>query len=560
MFKLINIILCFLLFFAFDQATAQDNFKVFVPEFIPSNGIFEVSIITSKKFPEPDRLDIYFLPDFSLNIIKLELWTHDIRLQIPAKTEFITEYSENYQKFTIDFSDTTLFADEAYFQLVLSLKSTGTNSNSLKFYGEFIGEEKILGHLANSENKISSNITNQFNLSFNYYEKYLIAENAASLIQNSYLNLPLVYNFDEVLAVEFWMKTKNFHSNFLNIINWETNRVEYYLSINENQMLVINSKDKDLFQTKPFFISQNIWYHFNINFDKRNNELTFLCNEEELVRVKIINYLDFDNLVLHFQNDMSSGEFSLDQLRLINLNDSFNSISRNRNNPDYSDDSSNVIFQMNFNETELSNLLNKKSISYERIKLVKSDAPLFPRAPEISFKLMNNFYEIEWNGGSYRDVDHYALERAIGDGDFVEAGKLSADNEEEKTYSMLSEKNEQIEIVYFRVKQVNRDGSEVYSDVVKVGQGVVEDLIVGQNYPNPFNPTTLIDFELLQDSDVEIKVYDLAGKEVALLHSGFLSSGVYQFKFDATGLTSGIYLYQITTPLSSKTKKMIFAK
>lgn len=552
--------MCFLLFFAFHQSTAQDNFKVFVPEFIPANTSFEISIITSKKFPEADRLDIYFLPDFSLNINKVELWIHDIRLQIPAKTEFITEYSENYQKFTIDFSDTTLFSDEAYFQLVLSLKSTITNSNSLKFYGEFIGEEKILGYIANSENKISSNITNQFKLSFNYYEKYSTAENAVALSQNSYLNVPLIYNFDEVLAVEFWMKTKSYNSTLLEIINWETNWAEYYLSVNENQMLVINSKDNDVFQTKPFFISQNIWYHFNINFHKRDNELSFLCNGEELASVKINNYLEFDNLLLHFQNDLPSGEFSLDQLRLVNLNDSFTSILRNRNYIDYSDDSSNVIFQMNFSDTELSSLLNQKSISFERIKLVKSDAPLFPRAPEISFKLMNNFYEIEWKGGSYRDVDHYALERAIGNGDFFEAGKLAADNDEEKTYSMLRENNEQIEIVYFRVKQVNKDGSEVYSDVVKVGQGIVEDLIVGQNYPNPFNPTTLIDFELFQDSDVEIKVYDLAGKEVALLHSGYLSSGVHQFKFDATGLTSGIYLYQITTQLSSQTKKMIFAK
>ena len=560
MFKLINILLCFLLFFAFDQATAQDNFKVFVPEIIPSNGSFEVSIITSKKFPEADKLDIYFLPDFSLNINRVELWTHDIRWQIPVKTEFKTEYSEQFQKVTIDFSDTSLFTDEAYFQLVLYLKSTSTNSNALKFYGEFLEEEKILGYLANSESKIISNITNQFTLSFNYYEKYLTAENAASLNQNSYLNVPLIYNFDEILAIEFWMKAKNFNSTFLKIINWETNWVEYYLSINENQMLVINSKDNDLFQIKPFFISQNVWYHFNINFDRWNNELSFFCNEEELVTNKINNYLDFDNLILHFQNDLTSGEFILEQLRVVNINDSITSISRNRNYPDYSDDSSNVIFQMNFSEVEINTLLNKKSISYERIKLIKSDAPLFPRAPEISFKLMNNFYEIEWKGGSYRDADHYALERAIGSGDFVEAGKQVADNNEEKTYSILSEKNDQTEIVYFRIKQVNKDGSEVFSDVIKVGQGVIEDLIVGQNYPNPFNPTTLIDFELLQDSDVEIKVYDLAGKEVALLHSGFLSRGVYQFKFDATGLTSGIYLYQIITPLSSQTRKMILAK
>jgi len=134
------------------------------------------------------------------------------------------------------------------------------------------------------------------------------------------------------------------------------------------------------------------------------------------------------------------------------------------------------------------------------------------------------------------------------------------DNKEEKTYSILSEKYDQPEIVYFRIKQVNKDGSEIYSDVVKVGQGIIEDLIVGQNYPNPFNPATLIEFELLLDSDVEVKVYNLTDNEIALLHKGFLSSGVHQFKFDASGFPSGIYLYQIKTPLSSQTRKMILAK
>ncbi|MCU0332349.1 MAG: hypothetical protein MUC75_03140 [Ignavibacteriaceae bacterium] len=293
-----------MLFFAFDRASAQDNFKVFVPEFIPSNGIFEVSIITSKKFPEADKLDIYFLPDFSLNINKVEVWVHDVKLQIPGKTEFITEYSEHFQRFTVDFSDTSLITDEAYFQIVITLKSTSTNSDNLKFYGEFIGQEGILGYLENSENKIGSDNRNQFNLLFNYYKKYLTAENAAALNENSYLNIPLIYKFDEVLAVEFWMKINNYNSTFLKIINWETNWAEYYLSVNENQMLVINSKDNDLFRIKPFFISQNIWYHFHLIFDKRNNELSFLCDGEELVKFKITNYLEFDNLVLHFQNDL----------------------------------------------------------------------------------------------------------------------------------------------------------------------------------------------------------------------------------------------------------------
>jgi len=560
MFKQINIMLCFLLFCAFDNASAQDNFKVFVPELIPSSGTFEVSIITSKKFRDAEKLNIYFSPDFSLTINKIELWTQDDKKQLSIQSEFVEEYSEQYQKVSIDFSDTILFSNESYFQLVVYLKSAQAAGNYLKFFGKFLSGEKIIGYLTSTESNIKSNEPDVYNLSFRYYEKSFVPENATSLSENSYLNVPLVYNFNEVLAVEFWIKFEDSYSTFLEIINWETNWVEYYLSINENQMIVINSKDNEQFPIKPFFISQNVWYHCNINFNKQNHEVSFFCNGEELARNKIKKYIAFDNLVLHFHNELPDGEINVDQFRLVNLNSSINAVSENRNYLDYADDSSNVIFQMNFSESELIDLLNKKNISYERIQLVKSDAPLFPRAPIISLKLLNNFYEIEWKGGSYKNADHYILERAIGTGNFTGTGKQAADNNEEKTYSLLSEKQDQPEIVYFRIKQVNKDGSEVYSDVLKVGQGIIEDLILGQNYPNPFNPTTLIEFELLLDSDVEVKVYNLTGDEIALLHKGFLSSGVHQFKFDASGFPSGIYLYQIKTPLSSQTRKMILAK
>jgi hypothetical protein len=560
MFKQLNITLCFLLFSAFGWTSAQDNFKVFVPEFISSSGSFEVSIITSKKYPEADRLIIYILPDFSLNINKVELWTHDIRLNLPAKSEFIVDYSEQFQKFIIDFSDTSLFSEETYFQVILTLKSAGNNSNVLKFFGEFVKQDEILGYLENSDDKIGSDIGSQFKLTINYYEKYLTAGYAGSLVQNSYLNVPLTYGFEDRLSVEFWLKAKNFHSTFLKIINWETNWIEYYLSINENQMLVFNSKDIDWIQINPIFISQRVWYHFNFNFDKQNNELTIFCNQEEVAAVKINSNVELDNLVLHFQNDQPSGEINLEQIRLVNINDSFTSISRNRNYTDYSDDSSNVIFQMSFTETELGSLLNEQRISYEGIKLVKSDAPIFPRAPEIGFNLMNNYYEIEWKVNSYEDARYYIVEKAVGNNQFAEIGKLTADNNEVKKYSLLAEKSDNSEILYFRIKQINKDGSEVYSEVIKIGLGNIEDVVIGQNYPNPFNPATLIEFELLIDSDVEVKVYDLAGKEIAVLHSGFLNSGIHKLKFDATGYPSGIYLYQIITPHSSKTRKMILAK
>jgi hypothetical protein len=552
--------LCFLLFFAFDRATAQDNFNIFVPEFIQSNGSFEISIITSKKFPEADKLDIYISPDLSLLLNKIELLTADEKLQIPIHSEFLQEYSEQFQKISIGLNDSSRFSDGEFFQLLISLKSTQANPNSLKFFGEFLRGDELLGYLVNSESMNSPETDHLYNLLFNYYQKYSTAGNAASLVHGSYLNIPLVYNFDEVLAVEFWMKGKYSSSTFLEVINWETNRIEYSLSNNDNQMLVLSSMNDELLPLKSFFISQNAWYHFNINFEKEKSELSFYCDELEIARFKIQNYIKYDNLVLHFQNEKQSGEINLDQLRVINLNQASSALNRNKNYIDYSDDSSNVILQLNFNDTELSNLLNKKIISFEKVLLIKSDAPIFPMSPEITVKFSDNYYEIEWEGGSYKDAIQYVLERANDSNDFIEVGEMSADNNENKIYSLLSEKIEQPEIVYFRIKQVNKDGSVIYSDAAKVGQGIVDDLIIGQNYPNPFNPTTLIEFELLQDSDVEVKVYNLAGKEIALLHKGFLSRGVHQFIFDASGFSSGVYLYQITTPLSSQTRKMILAK
>jgi len=560
MFKPLNLILCFWLLLDAFPVNAQDNFKVFVPEYIPEEGNFEISLIISNNCTDANKLNIYLFPDVSLTINKVELRTERGKFQIPFHTEFLSDYSEASQILMINLTDTTIFSTESFFQIIIRLKSDMISSNYLKVYGEFKNGEKILGHLMNSDENISSNQHNFFNLSFKYFKKYSTPEYAASFTQNSYLNIPLVYRFDETLVAEFWMKLKECRSSFLEIIDGETNRIEYYLSVNENQMLVVNSRFSDFFQLKPFFISSNIWYHFSIAFNKRKSELSFFCNGEEFANINSNNYLAYDNLVLHFQKYNQSGNFNLDQFRLVTGNGSLSGINKNRNYSDYSDDSSRAILQINFSETEMENLLSLKKISYEGIKLIQSTAPIFPRAPEIDVKLLSNFYEVEWEGGDYSNADYYILEREIGNNDFMEVGRETADIAEKKTYSMLSEKLNKPEILFFRIKQVNKDGSEVYSDVVKVGQGNIEDIVIGQNYPNPFNPTTSIEFELLLDSDVDIKVFNLEGKEVALLHKGFLTRGTYQFKFDATGLPSGIYIYQIGTAYSVQTRKMILAK
>ncbi|MGE5435821.1 MAG: T9SS type A sorting domain-containing protein [Syntrophothermus sp.] len=83
---------------------------------------------------------------------------------------------------------------------------------------------------------------------------------------------------------------------------------------------------------------------------------------------------------------------------------------------------------------------------------------------------------------------------------------------------------------------------------------------IEQNYPNPFNPSTKIKYTLPKQGLVTIKVYDVLGKEVALLVNEEKPSGEYEVEFDGSGLSSGIYFYQIQAGEFFDTKKMMMVK
>ncbi|KAB2922206.1 MAG: S8 family serine peptidase [Bacteroidetes bacterium] len=81
-----------------------------------------------------------------------------------------------------------------------------------------------------------------------------------------------------------------------------------------------------------------------------------------------------------------------------------------------------------------------------------------------------------------------------------------------------------------------------------------------QNYPNPFNPATLITFYLPKSGAVRLAVYDLLGREVAVLAEGYRAANTYTVRFDGTGLASGVYLYRLTTETFAETRKMVMVR
>ncbi|MEO8665597.1 MAG: T9SS type A sorting domain-containing protein, partial [Ignavibacteria bacterium] len=87
---------------------------------------------------------------------------------------------------------------------------------------------------------------------------------------------------------------------------------------------------------------------------------------------------------------------------------------------------------------------------------------------------------------------------------------------------------------------------------------------LSQNYPNPFNPSTTINYDLPFDSKVSIKLYDMSGKEVGSLLNEVKTAGYYSINYNASGLSSGVYLYKISAEATGNnfvsTKKMILVK
>jgi hypothetical protein len=95
---------------------------------------------------------------------------------------------------------------------------------------------------------------------------------------------------------------------------------------------------------------------------------------------------------------------------------------------------------------------------------------------------------------------------------------------------------------------------------VNSGKPVLMDYSLGQNYPNPFNPGTTISYRLPKNDLVTIKVYDILGREVKTLVNEIKPAGSYQIYFDASTLSSGVYIYRITTGEYSVSKKMTLLK
>ena len=103
---------------------------------------------------------------------------------------------------------------------------------------------------------------------------------------------------------------------------------------------------------------------------------------------------------------------------------------------------------------------------------------------------------------------------------------------------------------------------EINFDIAGIDKGKIipNTPVLYQNYPNPFNPTTNFEFRIANRGFVTLKIYDVLGREAAVLLNEEKSTGNYKITFNASGLASGVYFYQLKTAGFVSTKKFVLIK
>ncbi|MDP2304035.1 MAG: T9SS type A sorting domain-containing protein [Ignavibacteria bacterium] len=213
-----------------------------------------------------------------------------------------------------------------------------------------------------------------------------------------------------------------------------------------------------------------------------------------------------------------------------------------------------------------------------RILQFAASSPLPVELTSFISTITNNRVMLNWQTATEVENYGFEIERAIDNGEWrIDNGELTIDNWEKigfvqghgnsnsnKEYSFIDELITE-GIYLYRLKQIDTDGKFEYSKAIEVDiSNLPTEFSLEQNYPNPFNPMTTIKFSLAESGHTTLKIYDMLGKEVAVLINEFKNAGTHEINFDASstagGLSSGVYVYRLATGGEIHSKKFSLMK
>lgn len=195
------------------------------------------------------------------------------------------------------------------------------------------------------------------------------------------------------------------------------------------------------------------------------------------------------------------------------------------------------------------------------IKIEITEAPLPVELVSFTASVVSNDVQLTWITASEFNNRGFDVERASLNGEWEKIVFISGAGTATESISYLyTDKNVFSGTHLYRLKQIDFNGSFVYSNTIEVTIEVPVNYNLAQNYPNPFNPSTKISFSIPEAGHVTLKIYNLLGVEVATLIDENMSGGKHQIEFDGRSLGSGVYFYTMKAGEFTQTRKMMMVK
>jgi hypothetical protein len=178
-----------------------------------------------------------------------------------------------------------------------------------------------------------------------------------------------------------------------------------------------------------------------------------------------------------------------------------------------------------------------------------------------SGSIINNTINLNWITATELNNSGFDVEKSLDNNNWNKIGFVSGNGTSTEVHNYsFTDQTPFVGTSYYRLKQVDFDGTTEYSNTIEVNYGSVSDFALEQNYPNPFNPSTKIKYAIKEKGNVELRIFDMLGSEIATLVNEEQTAGHYEVIFDASKLSSGVYLYTIKSGSFVQTRKMLLMK
>ncbi len=180
-----------------------------------------------------------------------------------------------------------------------------------------------------------------------------------------------------------------------------------------------------------------------------------------------------------------------------------------------------------------------------------------------SANTINGAAVLRWQTASETNNLGFDVERSVSDDkSWEKIGFLKGygTTVDAKYYEFIDEEATTEGDYFYRLKQNDTDGAFEYSSTVQYTVSAPDEFALAQNYPNPFNPSTQIVFQLKEDIQVNLTVFDLLGRQVAHVVDANMKAGTHKITFDAKDLSAGVYFYSLTAGSYHAMKKMTLIK